>query len=470
MKVYQLNDCEYYSYDDLHVNYPSLTKGCGSKKDFIERNDIPYNYWRYARMVKGILTETEGKSRTVDKLYVWKNHVDEVMIKGLAKIVPKPVTIHLSVDEMFKGPDGELLEIEVVGERTMKGIYFRLEDVSVAFNMKKLDNVVTRCDRNSYTKDIHYKSFTTFVTTTNGGKTAKKTAKKVSNKTELYLTYLGLIRAIFTTRSPLAMPYVEWACETLFAVQMGDIKQKRLLAEKITGITPATLKELGKTNVTTMPCVYLFSIGTVKNLRKSMGLGKEYKDQDSVYKLGYTNNLPRRADDHDKNYGQIEGAAIKLVYHSYIDVRYIAEAEAVIKKIFTELGLRIKYEKYTELAVIPADRMSRVKEHYVTIGTMYMGCVKELTAKMVEMDHINKNAILEKNIEISKMETKLSDKNNEITKKDVEIAHMGTRLSDKNNEITKKDVEIAHMETKLSRKDNEIMKLKHMLEKAGIIV
>ncbi len=47
---------------------------------------------------------------------------------------------------------------------------------------------------------------------------------------------------------------------------------------------------------------------------------------------------------------------------------------------------------------------------------------------------------------------------------------METRLSDKNNEITKKDVEIAHMETKLSRKDNEIMKLKYMLEKAGIIV
>jgi uncharacterized protein (DUF3084 family) len=84
-----------------------------------------------------------------------------------------------------------------------------------------------------------------------------------------------------------------------------------------------------------------------------------------------------------------------------------------------------------------------------------MGCVKELTAKMVEIYDANKNAILEKNIEISKMETRLSDKNGE-------IYQMETRLSDKNNEITKKDVEIAHMENKI--------RLTYMLEKAGIIV
>ncbi len=181
MKVHQIDFLQYYSYDDLHANYPVLTKGCRNKYDFAERNNIPDSEWRYARMIKGELAESDGSSKTVDKVYVWKTHVDEVMIKNLEKLIPKPATIRLSTDEMFKGPDGELLEIEVVGECTMKGIYFRLEDVSVAFNMKKLDNAVTRCDRNSYTKDIHYKSFTSSVTTTNAGKINKKINKKIKN-------------------------------------------------------------------------------------------------------------------------------------------------------------------------------------------------------------------------------------------------------------------------------------------------
>ncbi len=208
---------------------------------------------------------------------------------------------------------------------------------------------------------------------------------------------------------------------------MGTKKKKTKLISKITGITSATLKELAKTNVTTMPCVYLFSIGTVKNLRRAMGLGDEYIDTDYVYKLGYTNDLSRRAGEHEITYGVIEGSEIKLALHSYVDVRYIAEAETDVKDLCAELNVGIKYENYRELVIIPKSRMVYVKKQYMNIGKMYMGNVSQLHSDM----------------------EKIKDK------QDVKNA---------NNETI-----VAKMENALLLKDFEIQRLNHLLDKAGII-
>ena len=252
-------------------------------------------------------------------------------------------------------------------------------------------------------------------------------------KKNIYLTYRGLLRALFTSRSALVEPYVEWATQTLFTVHFGTNQAKRQLATKITGITSQTLKELGKANVTTMPCVYLFSIGTVADLRVAMSLDAKHADADRVYKLGYTNDLPRRAQEHQAKYGAIPGAVLNLEYHSYIDVKYIAQAESAIKDLFRELNLGIKYKKYQELAVLSSTKLKFVKKNYVMIGKIYMGNVAELISKMHDLTSAN-------TIKIAEMEIAIAHKNTLVCQKDLII----------------------------SQKDNQIMALENLLEKNNI--
>jgi hypothetical protein len=417
MKVYRINNRNYYKYDEVRKNNPLLMRGCKTKADFIEKHNLPKIAWTHARLNKKVWTKSDGSSCKVDKFFIRKPYYLENM-NGDVMTEPLPGPVNMDDDDIFKGPNGELLRMQIVGDRTVDGVYFRVDDVSVVFEMPNLKNNVMRKDRDGYQVNIHYKLFIVHNNTE---------GIKATVKTELYLTYRGLLRALFTTKSVLAEPYILWATNTLFTIQMGTKKKKTKLISKITGITSATLKELAKTNVTTMPCVYLFSIGTVKNLRRVMGLGDEYIDTDYVYKLGYTNDLSRRAGEHEITYGAIEGSEIKLALHSYVDVRYIAEAESDVKDLCAELNVGIKYENYRELVIIPKSRMAYVKKQYVNIGKMYMGSVSQLHSDM----------------------EKIKDKQD---------------IKNANNETI-----VAKMENALLLKDFEIQRLNHLLDKAGII-
>ena len=66
----------------------------------------------------------------------------------------------------------------------------------------------------------------------------KKTSKQKVTK-ELFLTYEGLLRVLFVSRSGVAHKFTSWATEKLFTIQMGTQKQKRTLASNILGVDAA---------------------------------------------------------------------------------------------------------------------------------------------------------------------------------------------------------------------------------------
>jgi hypothetical protein len=69
---------------------------------------------------------------------------------------------------------------------------------------------------------------------------------------------------------------------------------------------PATvIKEVFSKDANTLPCVYLFSLGYVKDLRKSMTI---------VCKYGFTKELARRTSEHITNFTKIKGCDLKLKY------------------------------------------------------------------------------------------------------------------------------------------------------------
>lgn len=69
-----------------------------------------------------------------------------------------PDILELEDDEKFKDADGNVLNIEVRGERKHNDCYFKVQDVSTAFEMDRLHSSLTN-DNTKYKSDTHYKYF-----------------------------------------------------------------------------------------------------------------------------------------------------------------------------------------------------------------------------------------------------------------------------------------------------------------------
>jgi len=80
-------------------------------------------------------------------------------------------------------------------------------------------------------------------------------------KKELYLTYRGLLRVLFVSRSGKTDNFIKWATETLFTVHLGEQKEKEELSATLLGVDVKNIKSVFSTSAEKTPCVYLFMIG-----------------------------------------------------------------------------------------------------------------------------------------------------------------------------------------------------------------
>jgi hypothetical protein len=121
-------------------------------------------------------TKTE-KIKSGDKLYKYEE---------------APQLLKLKKSEKFIDDGGNVCEVEVRGDRTEDGTWFRAEDLGKAFGIKKIYEVITK-STSSYEKNQDYKIF-------NVPKT---------NRIVLFLSMRGLIRLIFTSRKGLTKETID---------------------------------------------------------------------------------------------------------------------------------------------------------------------------------------------------------------------------------------------------------------------
>lgn len=114
------------------------------------------------------------------------------------------------------------------------------------------------------------------------------------------MTYNGILRVLFTYRNNKTEHFVSWATETLFTAQMGTKEQKQKLSSKLLGVDANAIKEVLNKDANILPCVYLFTFNTVKELRESISIDEKYNDDDIVCKFGFTKDLPQRTEQHQK--------------------------------------------------------------------------------------------------------------------------------------------------------------------------
>ena len=423
MEIVKLNEIEYINCDDFFKKAPIYCKDSRNGRELIKNKKI--KDFIYVRLKENKWIITDGKSYKYDKILFKKSFIDTIkeitepiIIDNKYETVPD--IIHLDNNEKFKDNEGNIIEIETLGERKVNNIYFKVKDVMIGFGMDNL--ITTIIDKNTtYNENIDYKYFY-----------LKKEVNKQIKKKELYLTYRGLLRVLFVSRNGKTDKFIKWATETLFTGQLGEQEDKDNLASDLLGVNAKTIKDVFKTNSSKTPVVYLYLIGNANQLLKNnrslimQGAASNYNENDILCKYGCTDDLERRCSEHDKKYNKEFNTKIELLCFSIIESKYIFEAESNITQYFK--SNLIEYKNSKELIVINKKDISQIKQHYKMIQNSYIGRYDEMNNK------------------ISLLEKEIIELNNKILLKDKDIEIL---IGKHNNELKDKDIKILEYKIKL---------------------
>lgn len=305
-KIIEHNKVKYYNAADLKKYDPLYFYGTsGGIRKIITRKKIESSQYHYATFSKKFGWTScchQDKPPTKAKLLL----KEEWVITNIPKMMPDsdeskelkkngyaypeaPSLLYLEDEEKFKDADGNVVEIETRGTRTPKGIYFLAKDVSDGFEIPSLNTTVLHKDR-GYKANTDYKIFTRSELLNEESPSSKPTYKR-----HLFITYTGMLKILFSSRTGNANKFVEWATETLFTTQMGTTEQKEVLCSKLLGQPVKNIRAVFKRCSKKVPCIYRFSLGTAKDLRESMGIDSKIDDDYIIIKYGLTNDMDRRS-------------------------------------------------------------------------------------------------------------------------------------------------------------------------------
>lgn len=342
---------------------------------------------------------------------------------------PAPPMLYLADSEKFQSDSGKIVEIETRGTRDENGVYFLASDAAIAFEMENLIEVI--CKSHNYIKGSDYKIFTRYKLTLSMTGPSKKNIKTPTHNRRIFLTYEGMIKILYSSRSKIAKTFRTWATKTLFTIQMGTSESKTELVSSVLGIPAKSLKEVLKTSAQSVPCIYLFSLGTMGGLRKSMKLDENIPNDFIIVKYGLTEDLARRTGEHLNTYEKkIKNAKLELMQYVYIDPKYLHEAETSIKDFFTDIEMKVEYMTFNELIAINPKHLRQIKNQYRLLHVEFSGCVKDLT------ESLNK-ARVDAKITEERHQWELKDKDRIIEQRDLIIAG-----KDKDNEILRLRLEL----------------------------
>ena len=156
--------------------------GCKTMRKVIVKHDVPEDVCLY--MKSGIIY---NKSYNPASLYVEEGYVEEnimntsVLLKKNKEITEikietrtkekqerkaykedeltnEPPVIDLEEHEMFKDLDGSPMDIEVRGEKTDEGIYFKAKDIGTAFEYELIEKIILQ-ETSVHVYGEHFKYF-----------------------------------------------------------------------------------------------------------------------------------------------------------------------------------------------------------------------------------------------------------------------------------------------------------------------
>lgn len=191
-------------------------------------------------------------------------------------------------------------------------------------------------------------------------------------------------------------------------------------------------KKVLEASITTISCIYLFTIGSVKDLRDNMKIDDKYGDDEVVVKYGRTENLLERSQKHQSTFKKYGGNA-KLKYYVWIDAEFQVKAELNVKNYFKRMHKLFSYDSQEELAILTHEELKEVKEHYGQLSDIYCGKLKNIIEAYKK--------------DIADKEKKFSHDKHKLEKQIIELkkdCEMREQLLIKEKEMTKLLTDILH--------------------------
>jgi hypothetical protein len=144
------------------------------------------------------------------------------------------------------------------------------------------------------------------------------------------------------------------------------------------------------------PCLYIISIGKVKDLRVAMNIPERFSDDDMVYKIGYSDNIDRRLNAHRTTYRKINGTTcINLSYIAPLVNCDIRLAESEFKRRLVKMNIKLDYIhkgiRQTELIVASKNQATEVNNLMFEIAIEYRkkiaDIIQPLEKEITELKH-----------------------------------------------------------------------------------
>lgn len=441
------NNIQYFNSKEL-INYdPVFGHGFKTKpRNIIAKKNIPpddyvyatfnskQNEWKHSspecKKAQILITKTWADKHYFKNVRVIDD-VDNADVVAEYKIAPD--IIELNPDEKFTDENGAVIEIETRGTKTEDGIYFRVSDVSKGFGINSLDTSLHH-EEGGYIKGNDYETFirgtlpikqstpikNTNDTTFNQGKAVNNSF--TSFKKCLYLTYRGLCRALFVSRNKHTERFKKWAVNKLFTIQMGQEIDRKKLGAELCGITIKQLTNVFGANCAQyFSCIYLLALGKVKDLRATFNIDPDVKDDDVVYKFGFSSDFTRRLKEHNLNYGKLNNVSITIAAYHQIDPKYTTEAEREMREFCKSFELKLNVDRMKELITLNVKQLGQVKTQYKYIGKSYSGATSEMQNKVEELlttikdtQHTYSQLIKEKEIELLRKDLIIKDEQHKV--------------------------------------------------------
>lgn len=438
MNKYTINNVDYYLADDVYKTEPESFVGCSKTSRLIIKNKkLKQNEYIYMKYIKSsnewrASDETYKTAKvfitcewTHNNLIKFKKTEQKTKEDIMVESMKAPPILELKEEEKFTDINGNKLEIEIRGTREINGIYFKVKDVADKFGLGDVSHTLLQ-KNTSFVINLHYKLFKIHKVINYQNETNK-------NVKYLFLTFKGLTKLLYVSQSKNAEHFQDWANNILFINQFGTKKEKQELASNLLGVNINVVKQIFNKNVSTIPCIYLLSLNTVKDLRETLNIPTEYNDEMIVCKYGCTEDIERRIKEHQNNYGKLNKVNLELVLFSYIDPKYIFDTENSISNYFH----KYKLNKDEEIIIIQNKDMKNIKGQYDMVQQAFSGHIKELINKIKLLENKLNEEQLKYKLQITEYQLKyqLELKNKE--RENIELKHQLELINNENMYIKK---------------------------------
>jgi|694.fasta_scaffold40028_3 hypothetical protein len=386
----------YYKAEYIKELNSAFFYGCARSIRFIiNKKNIPVDHYTYATFSKrenkwSISNENINKaSLLLTKEWTEQNVPGFGNNKVELELENAPQLLKLNEEEKIKDENGNVIEIETRGTKTIDGIYFYGKDIEKILMLTNINDTLTS-DNSTYKIGIHYKKFIRIIECN-----TLEYHNKTVNKETIYLTYKGLVKMFITRHNPIADKFQDWAFKTLFTVQMGSKEDKQELCSKMLGADISSVRSFLNCGVTEYSELYLICIGKVKDLSNDIIELKNKNQDDYLFKFGYTSDLYKRLLYHKSTFSKYKNNKLSLVFHCPIDKQYLSQAEVDLKNTFQTFDYVLEHPEYKELVHFSENKLSHFEKIFKSICEKYAGNCKKLQEKVEQNKLIKEQELKE---------------------------------------------------------------------------